>query len=130
MCVHVHVYVKGGGVEFLILHDCIFQNDSVPYHDVQFYASWCEHSQRAEPEFLKAIQMLSDSNVTGMYIGKIDITKHGGKMSTIQVCTLSELWGEGGSRGEKILVVGGHFGGGGEDIFVYRCTCMTVKNNK
>jgi hypothetical protein len=33
----------------------------------------------AEPEFIKAIQMLSDSNMTGMYIGKIDITKHGGK---------------------------------------------------
>lgn len=57
-----------------------FFKNFLPYHDVQFYASWCEHSQAAEPEFLKAIQMLSDSNVTGMYIGKIDITKHGGKI--------------------------------------------------
>ena len=45
---------------------------------LQFYASWCEHSQIAEPEFLKAVQMLADSNITGMYIGKIDVTKHGG----------------------------------------------------
>ena len=60
--------------------------------------------------------MLSDSNVTGMYIGKIDITKHGGKMSTIQVCTLSELGGGGGGGeqgGEKFWWLGGHFGGGG-----------------
>ena len=94
-------------------------DNSIPYHDVQFYASWCEHSQRAEPEFLKAIQMLSDSNVTGMYIGKIDITKHGGKMSTIQVRTLSELWEErGGQGGEEFWWLGGHLGGGGGLLIV------------
>lgn len=55
-------------------------NTDFPFFYTQFYTSWCEHSRIAEPEFLQALQMLADSNVTSMFIGKIDVTKHGGKI--------------------------------------------------
>lgn len=46
---------------------------------LQLYAPWCVHSQAALAEFLKTIQYIIDKNITDIVVGKIDITKHGGK---------------------------------------------------
>lgn len=46
---------------------------------LQFYAPWCEFSQAARPMFLEAVQHMLDRNITGVYIGKIDVSKHGGR---------------------------------------------------
>jgi len=46
---------------------------------IQFYTSWCEYSQQALPHFLEVFQHIVDTNTSGVYIGKIDVTKHGGE---------------------------------------------------
>lgn len=47
---------------------------------MQFYASWCEHSNLAIPEFVQVLQYIADNNITGVFLGKIDVTKHGGRL--------------------------------------------------
>ena len=44
----------------------------------QFYTPWCEHSQAALPHFVAAVQHIVDHNMTGVSIGKLDISKESG----------------------------------------------------
>lgn len=45
---------------------------------LQFYASWCSYSEAAMPYFKDTLQYIVDQNITGIHLGKIEITKNGG----------------------------------------------------
>ena len=88
------LYGHVNGKEMFSAVSYIYIQRSLTVHALlfpQFYASWCSYSEEAMPHFKDVLQHVVDQNVTGIHLGKIEVTKNRGECISFVSVRFSEV---------------------------------------